>query len=113
MANQVPLNIVMNLKAGPKFIGDFQILKTLGSGAFSVVKLGKHKTLKVAIKIIDKAAVLSDCAKSGKFKANEGPCPFFLSRVAPEVKLLMRLDHPNIIKLYQMMENERLCCVVM
>jgi 5'-AMP-activated protein kinase catalytic alpha subunit len=101
------------MKTCPKFIGDFQISKTLGAGAFSLVKLGKRKTLKVAIKIIDKTAVLSASVKSGKFKANEGECPFFLNRIAPEVKLLMRLDHPNIIKLYQMMENDHLCCVVM
>ncbi|KAJ3164174.1 hypothetical protein HK101_000491, partial [Irineochytrium annulatum] len=39
--------------------------------------------------------------------------PTFVSTMQLEVQLLMRLDHPNVINLYQVMETEDECYVVM
>ena len=39
--------------------------------------------------------------------------PTFISNLQLEVQLLMRLDHPNVIRLYQIMETDDECYVVM
>ena len=95
-------------------LGDFIVGKTIGQGAFSKVKLGFHKEtgLKVAIKVIDKK-MLADQVDKKKKKKKDEKMPSFLDALQLEVQLLMRLEHPNIIKLYQMMENDEECYVVM
>ncbi|KAI8593281.1 kinase-like domain-containing protein, partial [Geranomyces variabilis] len=87
--------------ARKKVLGDYQVGKTIGQGAFSKVKIGIHKETnqKVAIKIIDKRQVAAKAEKAKKLQL--------------EVQLLMRLDHPNVIRLYQVMETEEECFVVM
>jgi MAP/microtubule affinity-regulating kinase len=72
-------------------IEDFVILKTLGEGNFAKVKLARHvpTNKEVAIKIIDKSKVPS---KS-------------FSKLYREIKAMSRLSHPNIIKLYQVIED--------
>ncbi|RKO94681.1 kinase-like domain-containing protein, partial [Blyttiomyces helicus] len=87
--------------ARKKVLGDYQVGKTIGQGAFSKVKIGFHKETgqKVAIKIIDKKQI---AAKAKKAKEAQ-----------EALQLLMRLDHPNIIRLYQVMETEDECFVVM
>ncbi|KAJ3096246.1 Map microtubule affinity-regulating kinase [Phlyctochytrium planicorne] len=54
--------------ARKKFLGNYQLLKTIGQGAFSKVKLGIHKETgqKVAIKIIDKKEMLAKANKAKK-----------------------------------------------
>ncbi|TPX33232.1 hypothetical protein SmJEL517_g03808 [Synchytrium microbalum] len=37
----------------------------------------------------------------------------FLSHLQAEVQLIMRLDHPNVIKIYQVLDTEEECFVVM
>jgi calcium/calmodulin-dependent protein kinase I len=70
---------------------DFDLGDVLGSGAFSVVRRGVSKKdgQKVAIKIIKKTTVAGDDIK-------------LLRR---EVQNLKKLDHPNIMKLYEVYEN--------
>jgi calcium/calmodulin-dependent protein kinase I len=71
---------------------DYKIGKQLGSGAFSVVKEGQHKVTgqQVAIKIIKKSTVAGDDIK-------------LLRR---EVQNLKQLQHPNIMKLYEVYEDK-------
>jgi calcium/calmodulin-dependent protein kinase I len=67
----------------------YKVSKTeLGSGAFSVVRLGVNRETQeqVAIKVIDKKNV------SENFKKN----------LAREIQILMRVDHPNIVCLKDM-----------
>jgi len=109
-----------------QLLGDFYIGKTIGEGAFSKVKLGYHKDsgTKVAIKIVDKKmiAALAAKAKQQARKKKSEPVPevdpasvqpSYLAVIQLEVQLLMRLDHPNVIKLYQMVESEDECYIVM
>ena len=83
-----------------KYIGDYMIKETIGKGTFSKVKLGIHKTTKqkVAIKILDKSLISN---------TDE------LERISREMEILTTLDHPNIIKIFQIIENEKSYSIIM
>ena len=74
-------------------LGKYDIYKTLGSGGFAKVKLGIHSETEqpVALKIMKRSDDLS---------------PAFIDLVKTESKVLETLDHKNIIKLYQLLEDE-------
>ncbi|XGW01002.1 hypothetical protein V3C99_013732 [Haemonchus contortus] len=80
-------------------VGKYKLLKTIGKGNFAKVKLAKHTITgqEVAIKIIDKTALN----------------PSSLQKLFREVKIMKQLDHPNIVKLYQVMENEQTLYLVL
>ncbi|ORY52764.1 Pkinase-domain-containing protein, partial [Neocallimastix californiae] len=88
-----------------KTVGDYTIGKTIGQGAFSKVKIGYNKITKeeVAIKIINKKQLE---VKNKKTKENK---EIYRKRL----QLMMRLDHPNIIKIYQVIESEEETLIVM
>ncbi|KAJ3065468.1 MAP/microtubule affinity-regulating kinase 3 [Podochytrium sp. JEL0797] len=176
--------------ARKKVLGNYNVGKTVGQGAFSKVKLGVHKETgqKVAIKIIDKKLMAQKAAKAKKseeerrkkkeaeeyakrnkeaakngskpgskassprssvtkrqsttprneptkeekqveppspdpkkdeemdedIKTSIAPdAPSFVASLQLEVQLMMRLDHPNVINLYSIMESADECFVVM
>nr|AZI15634.1 PAR-1 [Auanema rhodensis] len=80
-------------------VGKYKLLKTIGKGNFAKVKLAKHTITgqEVAIKIIDKTALN----------------PSSLQKLFREVKIMKQLDHPNIVKLYQVMETEQTLYLVL
>jgi len=67
-----------------KFNQNYMLTRELGSGAFSVVKLGIHKTTKnhAAVKIVNKKKLTPE--------DNEA--------LLVEINILKSLSHPNIIK---------------
>ncbi|KAG9285347.1 hypothetical protein G9A89_010822 [Geosiphon pyriformis] len=73
-------------------IGEYQYIKTLGIGKFSQVNLAVHFATgeQVAIKIIDKTAYDER----------------ILKRLYREAFLLKKLNHPNIIRLYEVIETK-------
>ncbi|XP_074652797.1 serine/threonine-protein kinase SIK2-like [Tubulanus polymorphus] len=83
---------------GPIRVGFYDIERTIGKGNFAVVKLGKHRITKseVAIKIIDKTRL---------DQSN-------LAKVYREVQILKMVKHPNIIKVYQVMETKNMLYIV-
>ena len=90
-----------NGKDNPKdIIGDYLIKQKIGEGTFSKVKLGINMFTgqKVAIKILDKKKLIEE----------EG-----IERVIRELKILSELNHPNIIKIYKIIEDEKHYYVVM
>ncbi|KAG7275907.1 hypothetical protein CRUP_011357 [Coryphaenoides rupestris] len=82
----------------PLQVGFYEILRTLGKGNFAVVKLARHKVTKtqVAIKIIDKTRLN----------------PSDLEKIYREVQIMKLLNHPHIIKLYQVMETKDMLYIV-
>ena len=81
-------------------IGDYLIKQKIGEGTFSKVKLGINMFTgqKVAIKILNKKKLIEE----------EG-----IERVIRELKILSELNHPNIIKIYKIIEDEKHYYVVM
>lgn len=121
-----------------QLLGDYHVGKTIGQGAFSKVKLGFHKSsnVKVAIKIIDKKMLAEKAALAAKEKVEKEQrnrkkgvavkeevvvpepqvnpnVPSFVADLQLEVQLLLRLGHPNIIRLYQVMETQDETFVIM
>uniref|UniRef100_A0A672RZ29 non-specific serine/threonine protein kinase n=1 Tax=Sinocyclocheilus grahami TaxID=75366 RepID=A0A672RZ29_SINGR len=85
-------------QARPLQVGFYEIIRTLGKGNFAVVKLARHKVTKtqVAIKIIDKTRLNSTN----------------LEKIYREVQIMKLLNHPHIIKLYQVMETKDMLYIV-
>jgi len=73
-------------------VGNYEMGKLLGEGAFSKVKLGTHLTTKLlfAIKVVDKDGInnIKD-----------------LERVMREMHVLKNIRHPNIISLHDVIER--------
>lgn len=74
-------------------IGKYQIVKTLGEGSFGKVKLAYHTTTgqRVALKIINRKTL----AKSD-----------MQGRIEREISYLRLLNHPHIIKLYDVIKSK-------
>ena len=77
----------------------YEIKGDLGKGKFGLVKLGIHKESgrEVAVKIINKKLV--------------GPVD--VQQVKSEIDILKIAKHPNIIKLYDVFENEKFIYIIM
>ncbi|TPX41494.1 hypothetical protein SeMB42_g05552 [Synchytrium endobioticum] len=80
-------------------IGNYAFQKTVGEGNFAKVKLAKHKLTgaEVAVKVIDKTTL--DEKK--------------LSKLYREVRIMKMLHHPNIVKLYEVIETRHTVFLVM
>ena len=82
-------------------LADYQLGKKLGEGAYAVVHTVVNKKTKDmrAMKIYDKEKVLSNDSRKRS-----------LSR---EITLLKKLDHPNIVKLYDTIDTKKSVNLVM
>ncbi|XP_076464470.1 MAP/microtubule affinity-regulating kinase 3-like isoform X3 [Babylonia areolata] len=80
-------------------IGKYRLIKTIGKGNFAKVKLAKHVPTgkEVAIKIIDKTQLV----------------PSSLQKLFREVRIMKLLDHPNIVKIFEVIETEKTLYLVM
>ncbi|XP_056609417.1 serine/threonine-protein kinase MARK2 isoform X3 [Triplophysa dalaica] len=80
-------------------IGNYRLLKTIGKGNFAKVKLARHVLTgkEVAVKIIDKTQLNSTS----------------LQKLFREVRIMKLLNHPNIVKLFEVIETEKTLYLVM
>lgn len=86
----------------PQCVGNYDLGKTIGNGKFGKVKIGTHVLTgeKVAIKIVKKNRIDKDGVP-------------LVYREINIMKLLKLLDHPNIIKLYEIVELENVVFMIM
>jgi len=89
--------------AEPKRIGRYDIVSVLGEGAMGVVYEGQDTRLhrKVAIKTILKSALDSDSAKE------------YSTRFRREAQAVARLNHPNIVQVFDYAEEGDVAYIVM
>ncbi|RKP20326.1 Pkinase-domain-containing protein, partial [Rozella allomycis CSF55] len=78
----------------PVYLGHYRVEKTLGQGSYGKVKLATNvKTgQKVALKFILKSNIKK---------------PVHMTRIKREVRLLKLLNHPHIVKLYEVAETNQ------
>ena len=78
----------------------YKFIKTIGEGTFGKVKLALHKLTEeqVAIKILEKKKIKNQ-------KDYE--------RIEKEIKYMKMLNHPNIVKIYEIIEDENNYYIVM
>lgn len=83
-----------------KNVGKYQLGCTIGEGAFAKVKLAKNITNNqtVAIKIIDKQMVLSNK---------------LMSQVQREIRTMKLLNHPNIVRIHEVIGSKTKIYIVM
>lgn len=82
-------------------IQDYTLGRKLGEGAYAVVHTAYNKKTndKLAMKIYDKEKILSNESRKRS--------------VSREIQLLKRLDHPNIVKLYESIDTRKSLNLVM
>lgn len=83
----------LNRKENRDTLGAYTLIKDLGEGTFGKVKLASHNITKekVAIKVLEKDKVKDESDRE---------------RVSREIQILKILRHPNIIQLYEILEDE-------
>ncbi|XP_042615781.1 serine/threonine-protein kinase MARK2-like isoform X9 [Cyprinus carpio] len=91
-------NVVPTVDENPH-IGNYRLLKTIGKGNFAKVKLARHvlTSKEVAVKIIDKTQLNSSS----------------LQKLYREVKIMKFLNHPNIVKLFEVIDTEKTLYLIM
>ncbi|XP_076369716.1 serine/threonine-protein kinase BRSK2-like isoform X1 [Tachypleus tridentatus] len=82
-----------------RFVGPYRLEKTLGKGQTGLVKLGVHCVTgrKVAVKIVNREK-LSDSV---------------LRKVEREIAIMKLIDHPHVLKLYDVYENNKYLYLVL
>ena len=90
----------MEYKEDKDRIENYQFIKTIGKGTFGKVKLSIHLPTKeyVAIKILEKSKIQDKDE---------------LMRIEREIKYLKLLNHPNIIQIYEVIDNPKNFYIVM
>lgn len=80
-------------------VGDYTFGKTIGQGQFGKVKIATHSKTrrKVAVKIISKSKLTAETVEMAK----------------REVKIMKMLRHPNIVRLYELIETPSHLFIIM
>ena len=86
--------------AGCSDVNDYQLSKQIGHGAYAVVKEGVHKPTgeKVAVKMYDRYKLMDTQRKKSALR---------------EIKILSKLNHPNVVKLYESIDTSKYVYLVM
>ncbi|KAA6366678.1 MAG: hypothetical protein EZS28_037795 [Streblomastix strix] len=80
---------------------NYDVLEFLGEGSFAKVKKGKNKKTGqfVAIKFIKKSNVIKD--------------PYQIESLFNEINIMKNMNHPGIIRLFEVYELDDKLCLVM
>jgi len=75
-------------------IADYLIGKEIGKGAYAVVRQAVHKPsgTKLAVKIYEKFKLMDSAKKNA---------------VKREIEVLKKLDHPNIVKMFEVIDTPK------
>uniref|UniRef100_A0A7S1I985 Protein kinase domain-containing protein n=1 Tax=Eutreptiella gymnastica TaxID=73025 RepID=A0A7S1I985_9EUGL len=83
-----------------KYVGDYKLGHELGSGTFAKVVEGTHKDTqqRVAVKIISKSKILGQTLEKV---------------VRREVDIMLKLKHPNIVRLFEVVQSSNNIYMIM
>ena len=84
-------------KAGGKLLESYDVIRQLGKGGFGKVYEVRHK----------KTGEIRACKHLSKLNIKN------LEKFKNEIELLRKMDHPNIIKLYEIFESDRSLYLIM
>ena len=81
-------------------VGKYRLLRVIGDGSFSTVKLGVNifTNQTVAVKIVQKSSLVDQ---------------FQFERLQERIATVQRLDHPGVIKLIDVIEDEEAFYIVL
>ncbi len=111
----------MQLKPGTKLQnGKYEIIRTLGQGGFGITYVAKQVTLnrEVAIKefFMKEYCERDDTTSQvtlGTTAGNRDLVARFREKFVREAQMIARLDHPNVVKIYDVFEENRTAYYVM
>ncbi len=87
---------------GNKYYNEYKFISNIGSGSFSKIELVEKDGVKYAMKIIDKEFLKSqknmEYDENGNLIINSS-----FENAFKEIAILKKMNHPNIIKLYEIM----------
>ncbi|KAJ4454820.1 putative SNF1-related protein kinase catalytic subunit alpha KIN10 [Paratrimastix pyriformis] len=83
-----------------KRVGNYLLAKTVGEGTFGKVKLATHTVtgLRVAVKVLEKDRIVESAD---------------MERITREIHILKLLSHPNIIRLYEVIDTQKHIYLIM
>jgi serine/threonine protein kinase len=75
-------------------IDDYEIGKEIGKGAYALVKVATHKATRerFAVKIYEKFRLMDSLKKTA---------------VSREIAVMKKLNHPNIVKMHEVIETSK------
>ncbi|KAK0564987.1 hypothetical protein OC844_001441 [Tilletia horrida] len=96
------------------YFGNYLLLQTLGEGEFGKVKLGVHREWgeEVAVKLIKRDKVAG--GEQSLLQVDGQPKdPAKMTKVEREIQVLKDVRHPNIVRLYEVIESDRYIGIVL
>jgi serine/threonine protein kinase len=92
--DDIAMGMVKEGSIKAKYVGNYELIKTIGEGSFAKVKIATHRFngQQVAIKIIDKTKLP---------EASKG------IDIHRESMIMKKMDHPNIVQLFEVMETTK------
>ena len=91
---------------GNKYYNEYKFIKKIGKGAFSKVELVEKNGIKYALKIINKQELKQqknlETDDDGNVIINSS-----LEKALKEIVILKKTDHPNIVKLYEILYSKK------
>ncbi|CAD6916201.1 unnamed protein product [Tilletia controversa] len=98
------------------YFGNYLLLQTLGEGEFGKVKLGVHRDWgeEVAVKLIKRDKVAGGGPEQGPIRLDApNKDPAKMTKVEREIQVLKDICHPNIVRLFEVIESDRYIGIVL
>lgn len=103
------IKTTLDATVGEQTLNQYVLLRQLGRGSFGTVHeaIDKEKGIKVAIKEFSKSKLVKQQTPIGRGRGRgRGPTPANpLALVQTEVAIFKKLNHANVVRLYEVLDN--------
>ncbi|KAJ8981950.1 hypothetical protein NQ317_002122 [Molorchus minor] len=94
-------------------LNQYRLMDSIGQGSYGIVKLAyneeddTHYAMKILSKkrLLKKAGMFGEAAPRKEGRPNSSPVHHPLQRVYREIAILKKLDHPNVVKLVEVLDD--------